>query len=382
MRRRPWLMFQAAAAVFAVCLSAAPAQDEKLRLQQIQIIGTHNSYRMRPPAALWQWLQKLPALPVGDVKDLDYEHPPLPEQFAAGIRSVELDIYADSQGGRFLKRAGLTVVGEPAAATGAEAEELQRPGCKILHHPDFDFASRCLSLRTALAQLKTWSDANRNHVPVIVHLETKDETLRDRVPLPGLTEAAPWDAAACDALDAEIREAFAGAPERIFTPDMLRGSHATLEAAARAGAWPLLSAMRGRVLFVMEGVAPGNYAAGHPSLAGRVCFIYGRPGRAETAFLLMNDAARQREEIMRRVREGYMVRTRADSGTTAARTGDTKRREAALASGAHIISTDYPQPDPRGGKEPGWTTYSVELPSGGPVRANPVTAPAGAAARE
>jgi hypothetical protein len=382
MHRRPWLMIHAAAAVLAVFSSPAPAQQEKLRLNQIQILGTHNSYRTRPPAKLWEWLQKLPALPAGDVKDLDYGHPPLPEQFAAGIRSVELDIYSDPQGGRFLKRAGLAVIGEPAAAAGAEAEELQRPGCKILHHPDFDFASRCLSLRTALAQLKTWSDANRNHVPVIVHLETKDETLRDKVPLPNLTEAAPWDAAACDALDAEIREAFAGAPERIFTPDRLRGSHATLEAAARTGAWPLLSAMRGRVLFVMEGVAPHNYVAGHPSLAGRVCFIYGRPGRAETAFLLMNDAARQREEIMRRVREGYMVRTRADSGTTAARTGDTKRRDAALAGGAHIVSTDYPQPDPRGGKAPGWTTYSVQLPGGSAVRANPVTAPQGASVRE
>ncbi len=189
-------------------------------------------------------------------------------------------------------------------------------------------------------------------MPVIVHIETKDQALRDRLPLPGLTVAAPWDAAACDALDREIR---AVVPlEQLFTPDELRGSHAALNAATLGGAWPELSAVRGKILFVMEGATVETYAAGHESLKGRVCSLYGRPSKAETVFLIMNDAARQCSEISRRVREGYMVRTRADSGTTAARTGDAIRRDAALASGAHIVSTDYPQPDPRGGKETGW----------------------------
>lgn len=370
-----------AAALLAVSCLPCPADvADSLRLNQLQVIGTHNSYRIRPPAALWQWLQKLPALPGGDPKDLDYAHAPLPEQFAEGVRSIELDLYADPQGGRFCNRTGMALAGEPPLAAGAEAEELQQPGCKVLHLPDFDFASNCRSLRTALEQLKGWSDAHRRHVPVIVHIETKDETVRDKVRVPGLTEAAPWDAAACDALDAEIRAVFAAAPERVFTPDMLRGKHDSLNAAALSGAWPPLADMRGRILFVMEGCAPETYAAGHPSLAGRVCFIYGQPGKAETAFLLINDAARERESITRRVKEGYMVRTRADSGTTPARTGDTTRRDAALASGAQIVSTDYPQADPRGGKEPGWTTYAVQFPTPGPARPNPVTAPPGAPA--
>ncbi len=349
--------------------------SDELRLNQIQVIGTHNSYRTRPPAAVWKWLQTLPVTGAGDPKDLDYAHPPLPAQFDAGMRSVELDLYSDPDGGRFARRAGMALTGGEAEAPGAEGVELKQPGCKILHLPDFDFGTTCPSLRTALAQLKTWSDAHRNHMPIVVHFETKDETIRAVVPLPGLTKAAPWDAAACDALDAEIREAFATAPDRIFAPSMLRGQHPTLEAAARAGAWPALSAMRGRILFVMEGAAVSKYAAGHPSLDGRQCFIYGELGKAETAFLLINDAAGKQAAIARRVREGYMVRTRADSGTTPARTGDTTRRDAALASGAQIISTDYPSPDPRGGKEPGWTTYRVQFPGKVPARPNPVCAP-------
>lgn len=363
----------AASLILLLTLTGIAAPGDSLRLNQLQVIGTHNSYRLRPPAALWDRIQQLPALPGGNPKDLDYAHAPLPQQFDAGIRSIELDLYADMQGGRFCSRAGMAMAGLTARAEGAELEELKKPGCKVLHLPDFDFASHCLSLRTALGQVATWSATHPHHVPVIIHLETKTETLRDRIPLPGLVTAPPWDAAACEALDKEIREAIL--PARLFTPDQLRGTHASLNAAALAGAWPALSEMRGKVLFVMEGAAVDTYAAGHESLKGRACFLYGRPGRPETAFLLMNDAARQREEISRRVQEGYMVRTRADSGTGAARTGDTTRREAALASGAHIISTDYPQPDPRGGKETGWTRYSVQFPKPGPARANPVTAP-------
>jgi hypothetical protein len=44
--------------------------------------------------------------------------------------------------------------------------------------------------------------------------------------------------------------------------------------------------------------------------------------------------------------------------------------EAALTSGAHFVSTDYPEPDPR------FTPYAVAIPGGSPARCNPVSAPA------
>ena len=46
-------------------------------------------------------------------------------------------------------------------------------------------------------------------------------------------------------------------------------------------------------------------------------------------------------EIKAAVAAGYIVRTRADIDTVEARNNDTARREAALASGAQVISTDY-----------------------------------------
>jgi hypothetical protein len=48
---------------------------------------------------------------------------------------------------------------------------------------------------------------------------------------------------------------------------------------------------------------------------------------------------------------------------------------AAFAAGAHIVSTDYYRPDPRGSMPgSGWTNYAVALPGGGPARSNPVSA--------
>lgn len=368
------MKFLPAACILWSCLLPAAAGPDDLRLNQIQVIGSHNSYRLRPPEPVWKLLQSLPSTGAGDPRDLDYAHPPLGEQFDSGVRSIELDLYCDPEGGRFVRRAGMALAGQPAEAPEPELTELKRAGCKVLHLPDFDFASRSLSLRSALESVSEWSRKHPQHVPLIIHFETKDESIADKLKLPGLTTALPWDAAACDSLDAEIRAVLGAELPRVFTPDRLRGEHATLEKAALANAWPSLKELRGHVLFVMEGVAPDTYSRGHPSLRGRVAFIYGRPGQAETAFLLMNIADRQQEEIAGRVREGYMVRTRADSGTSEARTGNTSRRDAALASGAQIVSTDYPVPDARAGKDTGWTSYQVSLPEGAPARANPVTA--------
>ena len=68
------------------------------------------------------------------------------------------------------------------------------------------------------------------------------------------------------------------------------------------------------------------------------------------------------------VKGGFIVRTRADSDSTEALAGDTTRRDAALASGAQIVSTDYPA------KVEG-VEYVMEIPEGKPSRCNPVTAP-------
>lgn len=77
------------------------------------------------------------------------------------------------------------------------------------------------------------------------------------------------------------------------------------------------------------------------------------------------------------VTAGYLVRTRADANTDEARAGDTTRREAAFASGAHFVATDYEVADPEINPD-----YVVKVPSGTPARCNPVTAPSGCRSRD
>lgn len=68
-----------------------------------------------------------------------------------------------------------------------------------------------------------------------------------------------------------------------------------------------------------------------------------------------------------------MVRTRADADTVQARTGDTTMRDAALATGAQWVSTDYPTiSNNRFG-----TPYFAAIPGGTVARCNPVNAPPG-----
>jgi hypothetical protein len=111
------------------------------------------------------------------------------------------------------------------------------------------------------------------------------------------------------------------------------------------------------------------YLQGHPALRGRIIFTNAEPGQPDCAFTEENDGTQ--EEIAALVRKGYLVRTRTDADTKQARTNDTARREIALASGAQLLSTDYPASEPSQ-----WTPYSVSLPGGAVARCNPVNGPA------
>jgi hypothetical protein len=102
-----------------------------------------------------------------------------------------------------------------------------------------------------------------------------------------------------------------------------------------------------------------------------VLFTSSTPGQADAAFVKVNEPRADPERIPELVRDGYIVRTRADANTFEARANDTERRDAALASGAQYVSTDYPEPDLA------LSEYQVMLPDGAPGRCNPVNAPPG-----
>ncbi len=110
------------------------------------------------------------------------------------------------------------------------------------------------------------------------------------------------------------------------------------------------------------------YLKGHPGLLGRVMFASFPIDHPAAAFVKINEAITNFDEIQNAVRAGFIVRTRADVATVESRNGDNSRLKKALASGAQYISSDYPEPDER------FSDYSAKLPGGLTVRANPINA--------
>ncbi len=360
----------ALAASMAGLLTAAPlwAQSDShaLKINQIQVIGTHNSYHAGiAPSEARLWRQKDPK----GFKGLDYKHHPLAAQFDAGVRQIELDIYADSKGGLYAHPLGPQMVAQAHLPPDPNFDPngvMEKPGFKVLHMQDVDYRSVCQPFTECLRQVRAWSHAHPHHVPIFILVETKQDK-----PAPyQRVVPEPFTPSVFDALDAEIRSVFP--PSDIILPDQVRGHYATLNQAVLAGNWPALARARGKVIFLMDQLPMEPiYVEGHPSLRGRVLFTNSVPGQPDSAFIERNEGPVS--DINTLVRLGYLVRTRTDEPTNDARTDNTAKRDAMMASGAQILSTDYPANEPAR-----WAGhYVVELPGNVPARCNPITAPPG-----
>lgn len=343
-------------------------EDEPLALNHIQVIGSHNSYHLLPEAPLFEALAQLvPEL----AQAREYTHRPLTEQLETyGIRQLEIDVYADPEGGLFSTPAANALVGLGPL----EDVELAEPGFKVLHVQDYDYSTTCLTFVACLGEVAEWSSANPTHLPVMIMVEFKSELVTDAAAAEGIElPALPWTVPrppspeALEALDVEIRSVFGA--DRLIVPDDVRGGASTLNEAIIENGWPSLDGSRGKVLFSLIGAKVRDlYTADAPSLEGRPMFTNSTPGDPDGAFVSIDDPSDPR--IASLVEAGYLVRTRTDVPTIDARGNDPSRRDLALASGAHFLSTDYYLPS-----ELFDSPYFVELPDGAVARCNPVIAP-------
>jgi Phosphoinositide phospholipase C, Ca2+-dependent len=352
--------------LIALSLSALgqTAGNDSVRMNQIQVIGSHNSYHAGLAPSEAKLMQaRNPKL----YQALEYRHRPLDQQFSSGIRQIELDIFADSQGGRYAHPSGPDAVAAAGLAKDPDFDPqgiMRKPGFKVMHVQDFDYRSTCQPLTACLTTIREWSRSHPQHLPIYILLETKQTDLPAQY---HATIPEKFTSATFDALDAEIRSVFRA--NEMIKPDQVRGEYKTLEEAVLHNNWPTLATARGKVVFLMDQRPVGPvYLEGHPSLRGRVIFTNAEPGQPDCAFTEENEGSG--EEIAALVRKGYLVRTRTDEDTKQARTNDTSRREIALASGAQLLSTDYPSAEPSQ-----WTGYSVGLPGGAIARCNPVNGP-------
>lgn len=253
-----------------------------LRMNHIQVRGTHNSYHIARERTIPQW---------------EYTHEPLAVQLGRqGVRQFELDIHWHPEVG----------------------------GYRVYHLRGIDNRSTCDLFVDCLAEIDRWLRLNPEAGPVMVLVEPKDD-VDEHLVVDYLPE-----------LDAEVRAAMA--PWRLLEPDEVRGEHPDLRTAVLADGWPSLHAARGQAYFVLldTGETRDAYVADDPTLAGRVFFAPPDDEDFEApyaAVYLRDGAVADAEGTRALAGEGFIVRTRADDAATLA---------VAIESGAHAFSTDYP----------------------------------------
>ncbi len=289
----------------------AAAEADGIRLNEVSFLATHNSYQPRaslPYRMLLRALSLIPGVPV-DGRLAGFEMEGLTEQLERGIRSLELDVNAEGRG-----------------------EEISFTVTHFLP----DNRSHCQDFKTALEELRLWSEHNPRHLPLLILIEPKD------VKIP-FTKTRDFDAECAAALDGTIREVMG---ERLLTPDEVLGAYDSFAAMRADDGWPLLADCRGRVLFLLHPCrATEDYIAldrGIRTQAMFPCLRWDGVHEDFASFILDNNpasAARHEAEAYEELR--LMVRTRADDypDFSDGRYADADR------CGAQIITTDYP---PRG----------------------------------
>ena len=215
--------------------------DANLHLNEIQVVGTAESYKLRPSAAMLGLIRMGSA---EDARALDFAEPPIADQLDLGARSLEFDVAYDPKGGLYSHPAGASMAME--LVSDQYVHDMSQPGFKVIHILDIDFNSSCLTLVNCLGAVARWSRAHPDHLPIIIALRTND----DKTPMPGATHPQMFDAAAFDALDGAILKVFR--QDEIITPDKVQGGSPSLREAVQTRGWPSLGASRGKVLFLLD----------------------------------------------------------------------------------------------------------------------------------
>lgn len=354
----------------AFCMTALlQAQDkcQNVRINQLQIVGTHNSYAQPADPKVLDlvtpiingMMQKYSNMmseeqkakfkeyhPYGmDLKEgLNYNHPDFTEQLNANLRGLEIDVYYDPEGNRFSHPATYEILKAKGVTDLApfNTKGLDQPGFKVLHMADIDFRTHYPTLKDALIALKTWSDQHPDHTPVFMMIEAKDSGFPI---LENSTKVLPFDKKAYDDLDGEIVK-YLG-KDKIITPKEVQGKYHTLKEAVTHNNWPKLNDSKGKFIFMLLPGSAGTLSSkNNPylidgSLKERVMFLNSEPDDSFAGFILRDNAIVRQKEIQDLVKQGFIVRTRSDIETYEAKTNDFTRSKAAFSSSAQVISTDF-----------------------------------------
>lgn len=280
-----------------------------IKFNELRYIATHNSYQTEAVDEYKKIFKNLSELTFGLISEKtgEFVSPTVTEQLNNGIYSLEIDIETFDRDGEI--------------------------SFTCMHSPTLDMTTSCYDFSLLLKEISMWSDNNPNHLPITIIVEPKSFFIP-------LEDMKFFNLDYALAFDEALR---AGLGDKLFTPaDMLR-DYESFGAMRAADDWCEVEDMLGKVLILLHDCnVTEKYIETDSSLKSQAMFPMLREEDTDrdcASFLLINDpedAYASSEEI---IKDGkFVVRTRADQFTSVSQ----ENRELALASGAQIVSTDYP----------------------------------------
>ncbi len=286
------------------------AIEDGVKLNEIAILGTHNSYQRLATAETRFAMNIIDAITFkkAGLDTFDFEMDTLTEQLEMGVRNVEIDI-----------------------ETLDKDEKIE---FKVTHNSLIDNASSAYDFTKALQEIKMWSDNNPNHIPVIIIVEPKSFVIEiNGMKKFSLEYAQELDKIVSDTLG-----------DSLLTPkDMLR-DYASFKEMRENDDWISLKEAQGKILVLLHDCdVTESYIALDETIKTQNMFPmlrYDDRNESYTSFILENDAWRASERKIENIDESNLiVRTRADVYPEYS----DERYEVIEDCGSQIITTDFPE---------------------------------------
>ncbi len=284
------------------------AYSQNVKINEIAVIGTHNSYQMTETLPNRMLMKILSFITFGAVTDkTDFEMDTLTQQLEHGIRNIELDI-----------------------ETAVKGDDIS---FVVSHIPLIESVSSAYDFSKALEEIALWSDNNPDHLPVYLLIEPKSF-------VPPVNNLKSFTLDYALALDNEVKTILG---DRLLTPQDAKGEYASLEEMRMHDAWPTLESAKGKIIVLMHtcDVTP-EYIAIDETISTQAMFPMldiTDIDKSYASFILANKpksaAANKNKTIDEK---NLMVRTRADSYPSFS----DERYKYTEVCGSHIITTDYP----------------------------------------
>ncbi len=286
------------------------AIEDGVKLNEIAILGTHNSYQRLATAETRFAMNIIDTITFkkAGLNTFDFEMDTLTEQLEMGIRNVEIDIET--------------------------LDKDDKIEFKVTHNSFVDNASSAYDFTKALQEIKMWSDNNPEHIPVIIIVEPKSFV----VEINGMKKFSLEYAKELDKIVGDTLG------DSLLTPEDMLRDYQSFKEMRENDDWISLKEAQGKILVLLHDCdVTESYIALDETIKTQKMFPmlrYDDRNESYTSFILENDAFRANERKAENIDESSLiVRTRADVYPEYS----DERYEVIETCGSQIITTDFPE---------------------------------------